>query len=95
VDPERDGPAEVGKYAELFDAPIVGLTGSPAQIGQVKKQFGIFAQKVPLGGGDYSVDHSASVLLFDRLGRFVATIAPDEPDTAALDKLKRIMVGNI
>lgn len=47
VDPERDGPAEVGKYAELFNSPIIGLTGSHAQIEQVKKQFGIFSKHYP------------------------------------------------
>lgn len=90
VDPERDGPSEVGKYAELFDTPVIGLTGSPAQIEQVKKQFGIFSKKVPDGSGDYSVDHTATVLLFDRSGKFTATIAPEEQDTAALAKLNRI-----
>ena len=90
VDPERDGPAEVGKYAELFDSPMTGLTGSPAQIEQVKKQFGIFSQEVPDGSGGYSVDHTATVLLFDREGKFTATIAPEEQDSAALAKLKRI-----
>ena len=90
VDPERDGPTEVGKYAELFNSPITGLTGSPAQIEQVKKQFGIFSKKVPDGSGDYSVDHTATVLLFDRNGKFIATIAPDEQNTVALAKLKRI-----
>jgi protein SCO1/2 len=90
VDPERDGPKEMGAYAEAFGAPIIGLTGSPAQIDQVKKQFGIFSQKVPTGGGDYTVDHTATVLLFDRNGKFVATLAPDEQDAPALDKLKRI-----
>lgn len=91
VDPERDGPADVGKYAELFNAPIIGLTGSPAQIAQVKKQFGIFSQKVPdEDGGGYSVDHTASVLLFDRGGKFISTISPEEGDDAALAKLKRI-----
>lgn len=90
VDPERDGPAEVGKYAELFGAPVTGLTGTPAQIEQVKKQFGIYSRKVPGEGGGYSVDHTSTVLLFDRAGDFVATISPEEPDQAALDKLKRI-----
>jgi len=90
VDPERDGPAEVGKYAELFGAPIIGLTGSAGQIERVKKQFGVFAQKVPDGSGGYTVDHTASALLFGRDGKFVATISPGEPDSAALDKLKRI-----
>jgi protein SCO1 len=90
VDPERDGPAEVGKYAELFNSPIVGLTGSPAEIEKVKSEFGIFSKKVPDGSGGYSVDHSATVLLFDRNGQFAATIAPEEGDGPALAKLKRI-----
>ncbi len=92
VDPERDGPAEVGRYTQLFDAPVIGLTGSPAQINQVKKQFGIFSEKA--GEGDaYSVDHTASVLLFDNNGQFRSTIAPEEPDQAALAKLKRLTAG--
>lgn len=88
VDPQRDGPKEVGSYQKAFGAPIIGLTGSPTQIDQVKKEYGIFSQKVPEGGGDYSVDHTATVLLFGRDGKFAGTIAPDEPDSAALDKLK-------
>ena len=90
VDPERDGPAEVGKYAELFNSPIVGLTGSPAEIEKVKSEFGVFSKKVPDGSGGYTVDHSATVLLFDRNGQFAATIAPEEGDGPALAKLKRI-----
>jgi len=90
VDPQRDGPKEVGSYQKAFGAPIIGLTGSPAQIDQVKKEYGIFSQKVPEGGGDYSVDHTATVLLFDRDGKFAGTIAPDEPDTAALGKLRNL-----
>ncbi len=90
VDPERDGPAEVGAYAGLFNTPVTGLTGSPAQIEQVKKQFAVFSAKAPGAGGDYSVDHTASVFLMDRAGKFVATLAPEENDTVALAKLKRI-----
>lgn len=90
VDPERDGPEEVGRYADLFNTPITGLTGSPEQIEQVKKQFGIFSQKNG-EGPDYGVDHTASVLLFDKQGKFVATIAPEEGDQAALAKLRRLV----
>jgi len=90
VDPERDGPEEVGIYEKAFGAPVIGLTGSPAQIAQVKKQFGIFSRKVPDGSGGYSVDHTSTVLLFDRNGKFAATLSPEEGDAPALDKLKRI-----
>lgn len=90
VDPERDGPKEVGAYSDLFGSPIVGLTGSPARIEQVKKLFGAFSEKVPEAGGGYSVNHTATVFLMDRDGKFLATVAPDENDAAALAKLKRL-----
>jgi protein SCO1/2 len=93
VDPARDGPKEVGTYEHAFGAPIIGLTGSQAQIDQVKKQYGIFSRTVPDGSGDYSVDHTATVLLFDRQGKFAGTIAPDEPDPTALEKLKALARG--
>ena len=92
VDPERDGPAEVGRYAGLFASPVIGLTGSPAQIARVKKDYGIYSEKV--GTGDsYSVDHTATVLLFDKSGAFQSTISHDEADTAALAKLRRLTAG--
>lgn len=91
VDSERDGPAEVGAYSKLFGTPVIGLTGSPAQIEHVKKSYGIFSSKVAQVDGDYSVDHTATTLLMDKAGKFVATIAPEEPDNMALDKLRRIV----
>jgi protein SCO1/2 len=90
VDPERDTPAEVANYMQLFDTPMVGLTGTPAQVEQVKKQFGIYSRKVEQPGGGYSVDHTAAVILTDRNGQFVATLSPEEGDRVALEKLKRI-----
>ncbi len=90
IDPEHDGPKEVGQYASMFNAPIIGLTGSSAQIDEVKKQFGIFAQPSPHAAMDKQMEHSAMVLLFDRNGRFVTTIGPGESDSSALDKLKRL-----
>lgn len=90
VDPERDTPAEVGNYLKLFNTPVVGLTGTAAQVEQVKKQFGIYSRKVEQPGGGYSVDHTAAVILLDKNGQFVATLSPEEGDQVALEKLKRI-----
>jgi protein SCO1/2 len=70
---------------------VIGLTGSPSDIERVKKQFGAFSQKVEQPGGGYSVDHTAAVFLMDRNGHFVATLAPDEGDSVALAKLKRLL----
>ena len=90
VDPERDGPAEVRNYLSLFNDPVIGLTGTQARVDHAKRQFGIFSQKVPDEAGGYTVDHTATVLLFDREGNFAATISADEGDRAAIDKLARI-----
>ena len=90
VDPERDTPAEIANYMSLYDTPIIGLTGTTSQIERVKKQFGIYSRKVEQPGGGYSVDHSASVILLDKNGQFVATLSPEEGDRVALDKLKRL-----
>jgi protein SCO1/2 len=91
IDPANDGPKEVGQYAGLFNAPIIGLTGSPAQIEAVKKQYGIYAKPEPMTPGhDMMINHTATVLLFDRGGKLAGTIATDEPDSAALAKLKRL-----
>ena len=90
IDPANDGPKEVGQYAGLFNAPIIGLTGTKAQIDQVKKQYGIFAEPTPHAAMGKEMNHTATVLLFDRAGKFAGTIAPDEPDSAAAAKLKAL-----
>lgn len=91
IDPTNDGPKEVGQYATLFNAPIIGLTGSTAQIDQVKKQFGIYAQPVPNAPMGKQMMHTATVLLFDRNGQLAGTISPDDPDAAALAKMKKLV----
>ena len=92
IDPTHDGPKEVGQYAGLFNSPIIGLTGTQAQIDQVKKQYKIFAHPSPHPMAGKEMEHSASVLLFDRGGAFIATIDSQEPDSSALAKLKRLTV---
>jgi cytochrome oxidase Cu insertion factor (SCO1/SenC/PrrC family) len=57
----------------------------------VKKQSGIYAQPQPNAPMGQQMEHSAIVLLFDREGRFVTTISPDEPDASALDKLGKLV----
>jgi len=91
VDPERDTAAEVGRYSEQFASPVIGLTGTPAAIGQVKKEFAVYSKKVPTSGGDYTVDHTATVFLMDSQGRFVTSISPDESDQVALKTLRRVL----
>ena len=90
VDPERDTTAELADYAKLFNTPVTALTGSPEEIAAVARSFGIYSAKAPGEGNGYSVDHSSQVLLFDGEGRFGGTIALEEGDQPALQKLRNI-----
>lgn len=91
IDPANDGPKEVGQYAGLFNAPIIGLTGSQAQIDAVKKEYRIFAEPVPEAAMGKQMEHTASVLLFDRAGNFAGTVSPGEDDEAALAKVRKLV----
>lgn len=91
VDSERDGPAEMKQYLEAFDDRIIGLTGTAEQIDAVAKAYKIYHAKVPLEGGDYTMDHTASVILMDADGRFFGTMDYEEEASVMLAKLKRLI----
>ncbi len=94
VDPGHDKPADIGQYVALFGTPIIGLTGTDAQIAQVVKAYHVFYEKVPQRGGDYTIDHTATVFLMGRQGEFVTTIDHQEGQDTALAKLKRLIAAS-
>ncbi|HTV38126.1 MAG TPA: SCO family protein [Xanthobacteraceae bacterium] len=72
VDPTRDTQAVMKEYMASFDPHLLGLTGSQNAIDQAIRDYRVYAKKVPLEGGDYSMDHTALVYLMDKDGHFVA-----------------------
>jgi protein SCO1/2 len=72
VDPERDTPAVLKDYLASFDPRIIGVTGDPDAVSAMEKAYRVYAKKVPLEGGNYTMDHTALVYLMDKDGRFVA-----------------------
>ncbi len=93
VDPERDTPEAMRQYISAFSARIVGVTGEPQSVHAMVKDYRIYSAKVPLEGGDYTMDHTASMILQDSVGNFVGTIAREEASDVALAKLKRLVAG--
>jgi protein SCO1/2 len=76
VDPERDTPAQLGSYIASFGGDLIGLTGTAPEIVNVSRDFGVASSKVDLGGGNYTMDHSATVFAVDSGGRVVAVFTP-------------------
>ena len=89
VDPERDTPAVLKDYLSSFDPRVIGVTGDVASIAAVEKSYRVYAKKVPLDGGGYTMDHTALVYLMDKTGRFVAPFnIKRRPEEAAADLKK-------
>jgi protein SCO1/2 len=91
VDPERDTPAELKDYLSSFNPRFKGLTGDPAAITQVAKAYRVYMKKVPLGNGDYTMDHTALVYLMDKNGKFVAPFNLKRPPEDAAADLRRYL----
>jgi len=67
VDPERDTPEVLKRYGEAYKANPAGwafLTGTPAEIRQVAKRYGIYYKKQARG----DVDHTFLTSLVDQSG---------------------------
>lgn len=83
LDPQRDTPAMLSAYVNDFDPRILALTGTEKSVAGVAHRYGIFFRKVPIGAAsnEYTVEHSATLLLIDPQQRVLATIssaaAPD------------------
>ncbi|CAM5432117.1 protein SCO1/2 [Aquamicrobium terrae] len=90
IDPERDTPQVMGTYVGNFSDRITAITGEPDKVYAMAKSFGIYWKKVPTDDGDYTMDHTASVLLLNGKGKFAGTIAYGENPDTAMAKLKRL-----
>lgn len=92
VDPERDTAEIIGDYVS-WTGRVTGVTGSPDEVAKAAKSWGVYYAKVPLEGGDYTMDHTASVFLVNANGEFEGTIAYRESSDTALAKLRRLLQG--
>ena len=89
VDPERDTAEAMKDYLSSFDPHLEGLTGNPVEVAKVISAYRVYARKVPLKEGDYTMDHTALIYLMDRDGRFVSPFnLKRTPEQAAADLKK-------
>ena len=91
VDPERDTPEVLKNYLSSFDPRIIGLTGDDAAVGAAEKAYRVYAKKVPVDGGSYTMDHTAIVYLMNKNGRFVAPFNMKRSADEAAADLKRYL----
>lgn len=94
VDPARDTPEVLRRYARAFGPGVVGLSGSPEQLSELAKRYRVTYGLGPADAeGRYEVSHSSGVFIFDRRGRahLLASSADTELDLKT--DLKRLLSG--
>ncbi|WP_165009501.1 SCO family protein [Neisseria yangbaofengii] len=89
VDPERDTPELIGKYAKQFHPDFIGITATEGQtLPVIKQQYRVVSAKVNQkeDSTNYLVDHTSGAYLIDKEGE-VAIFSPygTEPDAVAAD----------
>jgi protein SCO1/2 len=77
VDPKRDTPQVLAQYVPAFDASFLGLYGDQTSTAALAREFKIYyAAQQADAQGNYTVDHSAGVFVFDRKGRLRLMMRP-------------------
>ena len=87
VDPERDTASHLDKYLNYFDPNFTGITGDVNQLSKWVSSLGIsFQRHNEENTIDYTVDHSATILLVDPENRIRGSFnTPLEVDTIVSD----------
>jgi len=95
VDPARDNASVLHSYVKYFDPDLIGVTGEPAAIAALADaayiRYQLEAKDVD---GDYSVSHSAAILLLDPEARIVARFPPPHRVAEITATLQQLLAAN-
>ena len=89
ADPERDTPKITGDYAHAFNPNTLAATAPLPQLEAFTRSLSLVFMKVPGPSGnaaDYSIDHSAAMIVLDPQARMAGVISPPfDPKAIAAD----------
>ncbi len=89
ADPERDTPKATGDYAHAFNAASLAATAPVSELEAFTRSMSLVFMKVPGPTGsadDYSIDHSAALIVLDPQARMAGVISPPfDPKAIAAD----------
>lgn len=90
VDPARDTPQQLKTYVTAFHPKLIGLTGTPAEVAKVAKDYAIFySREGAPGAKDYLVNHARLAYLMGPDGKPIALVPHDEPPQKIADELAK------
>ena len=90
VDPARDTPAVLKQFVSAFHPRMIGMTGSPAAIAVIAKEYAVYFAKGDLApNGGYVVNHSRQAYLMDPAGKPLALLPQEQGPKAIADEIER------
>jgi protein SCO1 len=94
VDPKRDTTAVLKRYVDNFGPEFVGLRGDPSQLLTLSKRYRIaYHYEKPDRFGNYEVDHSSAVFIFDGKGRARLLAQSDNTASQVASDLRRLLAN--
>ncbi len=93
IDPERDTPMALAEFVPLFDAGIIGLTGTSDQIAETAETFPIYFKRIEEASAPdgYTMGHTSHLFLFDTQAGFADSWPYGTPaEEILVDLRKRI-----
>ncbi len=91
VDPNRDTIEKLFQYVRYFNPDFIGLGGDNQMMSSLTSQIGVaYYINSENKNKDYLVDHSASIFLFDPVGRMVGKISPPHTQNKIIQQFTNI-----
>ena len=94
VDPDRDTTAVLKRYVSHFGPQFVGLRGGQAELAALSKRYRIaYHYEKPDSYGNYEVDHSSAIFVFDGRGRARLLGQSDNTARQVASDLRRLLAS--
>ena len=95
VDPRRDTTTVLKRYVNNFGPQFVGLRPDQTQLTDLSKRYRIaYHYEKPDSYGNYEVDHSSAVFIFDGEGRARLLALSDNTAQQVAADLRRLLAGS-
>jgi len=92
LDPARDSQEVLAQFVPSFDKRFIGLRGTEQETAATAEVFKVYAKKVEAQGkGGYTIDHSAGMYVFDKLGKIRLYVDYGEKPADIANDIKQIL----
>lgn len=93
VDPARDTPEVINAYLNSFDGNVMGLHAEGDALARITRAFDVTYESRPVEGGDYTIDHTATVFLLNSRGQVVDVVAFGSPPDVIAERLRGLLAA--